>query len=62
MILLPGDEVIAPEGLSTSSKLCGLSCYGGRMAPHPSHDLDIATFQRDLSELTDRLGDAQDCL
>ena len=26
------------------------------------HLLDLTDFKRDLSELTDRLGDAQDCL
>ncbi|CAK6689355.1 hypothetical protein IFHNHDMJ_00591 [Synechococcus sp. CBW1107] len=28
----------------------------------PSTVLDLTDFKRDLSELTDRLGNAQDCL
>jgi hypothetical protein len=30
--------------------------------PQPAPVLDLTDFKRDLSELTDRLGHAQDCL
>jgi peptide chain release factor 2 len=30
--------------------------------PHQPPVLDLTDFKRDLSELTDRLGNAQDCL
>ena len=34
----------------------------GRPNVHPPPVLDLTDFKRDLSELTDRLGNAQDCL
>jgi len=34
----------------------------GRPQPRSTPVLDLTDFKRDLSELTDRLGHAQDCL
>ena len=34
----------------------------GRANVHGQPVLDLTDFKRDLSELTDRLGNAQDCL
>jgi len=36
--------------------------YGQATDPHLHAVLDLTDFKRDLSELTDRLGNAQDCL
>ena len=36
--------------------------YGQATDPHLHPVLDLTDFKRDLSELTDRLGNAQDCL
>ena len=54
----PGDGAV-PGGSASSPR----GWYGrdhNRVQPPPV--LDLTDFKRDLSELTDRLGHAQDCL
>jgi len=52
-----------------ASPFCTVKPLTQRATPHPSVTaspaavpLDLTDFKRDLSELTDRLGQAQDCL
>ncbi|MCP9792208.1 hypothetical protein [Vulcanococcus limneticus] len=41
---------------------CSSAIEYGRSTVHAPPVLDLTDFKRDLSELTDRLGNAQDCL
>ena len=48
--------------LSANGRLGAPPHWYGRIQPCSAPVLDLTDFKRDLSELTDRLGHAQDCL
>ena len=48
--------------LSANGRLGAPPHWYGRPQPCIAPVLDLTDFKRDLSELTDRLGHAQDCL
>ena len=51
--------------MAESMLMAGSYAAAALIASEPAQNsdlLDLTDFKRDLSELTDRLGDAQDCL
>jgi peptide chain release factor 2 len=55
-------ELLQRRHFSAKGRLGAPPHWYGRTQPCFAPVLDLTDFKRDLSELTDRLGHAQDCL
>ena len=55
-------ELLQRRHFSAKGRLGAPPHWYGRTQPCFAPVLDLTDFKRDLSELTDRLGQAQDCL